>query len=185
MTSPDWNRSPDGNRKWHPYPARAAFIVLHNAAESAVCAPVIHCVRVPVSRNVCVCARMLFPATRRYEFALLDRDKGEEGEKFRSSKRGCLFRSERNRIPCTVTRANNYSFSPASTKVNVDSRVPAFLFIPSFRTIYTCTLVYHVSLSFFSACVRACVCLILYKLDDWITLRVFNFLLIRIDVIHY
>ena len=139
MTSPDWNRSPDGNRKWHPYPARAAFIVLHNAAESAVCSPVIHCVRVPVSRN----ARVLFPATRCYEFASLDRDKGEEGEKFRSSNRGLLlyFEADEIGIPCTVTRANNYSFSPVSAKVNVDSRVPAFLFILSFRTIYTRTLV--------------------------------------------
>lgn len=179
MTSPDWNRSPDGNRKWHPYPARAAFIVLHNAAESAVCAPVIHCVRVPVSRNVCMCVRVC--SFLRLDVTSLPCSIAIKAKKAKNFARQrevvTLFRSERNRIPCTVTRANNYSFSPVSTKVNVDSRVPAFLFIPSFRTIYTCTLVYHVSLSFFSACVRVCVCLILYKLDDWITLRVFNFLL--------
>lgn len=132
MTSPDWNRSPDGNRKWHPYPARTAFIVLHNAAESAVCSPVIHCVRVPVSRNARACVRAC--SFLRLDVTSLPRSiaiKARKAKNFARQTEVCYFISKRTKsvfpVPWRVRVIILFRpFPPRSTSIHACP--PFFLF---------------------------------------------------------
>lgn len=135
---------PDGNRKWHPYPARAAFIVLHNAAESAVCNPL--CSRPRFEKPVCVCVRAR--AFLRLDVTSLPRSiaiNAKKGKNFARQTEVGYFISKGTKSgnPCTVTRANNYSFSPASSQ-GQRRFTPARL---SFYSIFSHDLHVHASLT--------------------------------------
>lgn len=143
MTSPGWNRSRMGT-------GSGTHIRRELLSSSSIMQPkarfVIHCVRVLVSRNPCVCVRAR--AFLRLDVTSLPRSiaiNAKKGKNFARQTEVGYFISKGTKSgnPCTVTRANNYSFSPASSQ-GQRRFTPARL---SFYSIFSHDLHVHASLA--------------------------------------